>query len=178
MRMAFILAFATATAGSAVAGSIDMIKTGEKGSSVDYIQCAACAAEAKPPEAPAAPTLRPGEQKIEIRTVNGQKLIFRTEAWLGGSPVVMVSKAPSGDAASQAADAQPSDDMPPPINMIDRNATTSAVSADMGGPPPLGADRKMGGDAPKMGARPPMGPPPAQEEISAFDPSKLQMRIQ
>lgn len=38
------------------------------------------------------PELPHGTQKVELRDVNGEKKIARTEAWMGGSPVVMMSK--------------------------------------------------------------------------------------
>ena len=39
--------------------------------------------------------ITPGTQKVEVREENGQRKIFRTEAWMGGSPVLFVSKAPA-----------------------------------------------------------------------------------
>ena len=38
-----------------------------------------------------------GEQIIEVREVDGQMMIYRTEGWLGGSPVTMVRKASDMD---------------------------------------------------------------------------------
>jgi hypothetical protein len=38
------------------------------------------------------PVLESGPQKTEIVEINGEKKVVRTENWLGGSPVVHVSK--------------------------------------------------------------------------------------
>lgn len=40
------------------------------------------------------PELKPGAfQASEVRDVGGEKKVYRTEGWMGGSPVVFVSKA-------------------------------------------------------------------------------------
>ncbi|MDH6266543.1 hypothetical protein M2360_001939 [Rhizobium sp. SG_E_25_P2] len=152
MRLAIIAAFAAMSA-PAFAGSIDVKATDRSGRSVEFIRCEACGQMAEKKVVDTGPMLRPGEQKIEIRTVNGQKMIYRTEAWMGGSPVVMVSKAPAGlDAA--VADTEP---LPVETPIIDRDATTSAVSADMQHMPPPIEEAKA-------------APPP-------FDPGKMQLRL-
>ena len=61
------------------------------------------------------------------REVGGVKKVFRTEAWFGGSPVVVVSKAPE-----QASGSLTTDTAAEPTIEIDPNATTS-VNADMTG---------------------------------------------
>lgn len=40
------------------------------------------------------PALRGGVQSVSIMEIDGQKKIVRTDAWMGGSPVVHISKVP------------------------------------------------------------------------------------
>jgi hypothetical protein len=154
MRLAIIATLAAVSA-PAFAGSIDVMSTDRTNRSVEFIRCDVCEPEvdADQKAEAAGPVLKPGEQKIEIRTVNGQKMIYRTESWMGGSPVVMVSKAPASlDAA--VADTEP---LPAETPIIDRDATTSAVSAGMQHMPPPIEEAKV-------------APPP-------FDPGKLELRL-
>lgn len=136
-------------AGAAHAGSVDAIKGLPKGTAVDSIIRIGCT-DCPPPEprkdAYAVPALKPGEQKVELKLVNGEQKIFRTDAWAGGSPVTFVSLATKEDIAALGN---------PPGNQalkgdgIDMTSTTAAVdavriedkpmtpvSADMGGTPP------------------------------------------
>lgn len=73
------------------------------------------------------PVLDNGPQKTEIVEINGEKMLLRTEAWLGGSPVVHVSKVhewtPGSDGSVAGADG------------IDHEATVGAVHAGMSGTP-------------------------------------------
>ncbi|MBB1248683.1 plant virulence effector HPE1-like domain-containing protein [Rhizobium sp. G21] len=154
MRLAIIAALAAVSA-PALAGSIDVKSTDRTNRSVEFIRCDVCDSEADAAQEAEAtgPVLKPGEQKIEIRTVNGQKMIYRTEAWMGGSPVVMVSKVPASlDAA--VADTEPA---PAETPTIDRDATTSAVSAGMQEMPPAIGETKAA--------------------APAFDPGALQLRL-
>ncbi len=48
------------------------------------------------------PELAQGTQKMEIIDINGEKKLVRTEAWLGGSPVIHVSKLPEWMAEERA----------------------------------------------------------------------------
>ncbi|MGV1761263.1 plant virulence effector HPE1-like domain-containing protein [Rhizobium sp. A22-96] len=64
------------------------------------------------------PTLTPGTQSVVIRTVDGEKKVVRTEAWMGGSPVMFVSK-PTPEALAAAGE---------PADGIDMTATTAALS--------------------------------------------------
>jgi len=84
-----------AGAGAAQAGSIEpFAATSSSRTSIVEIGCPSCAraAAAKVAEE-AVIKLAPGEQIIEVRNVEGQMMIYRTENWLGGSPVTMVRKA-------------------------------------------------------------------------------------
>lgn len=152
MRLAVIAALAAVSV-PAFAGSIDVKSTDRTSRSVEFIRCDACAPERDAKQQAEAPVLKPGEQKIEIRTVNGQKMIYRTEAWMGGSPVVIVSRAPGSIDNAVAGAGSTAEEQP----VIDRDATTSAVTADM---QPLPPPAKHAG----------MAPPP-------FEPGRMELRV-
>ena len=83
-----------AGASAAGASSIESFKeTSSTRSSIVEIGCHECARAAEAAAQEAEVRLEPGEQIIEVREVDGEKKIYRTEGWLGGSPVTMVSKA-------------------------------------------------------------------------------------
>ncbi|MDO6962659.1 plant virulence effector HPE1-like domain-containing protein [Rhizobium alvei] len=140
-------------------------------SSIETITCSACAPlEEKKPEGVPEIVLAPGTQKVETREINGELKVFRTEAWLGGSPVTYVSKAPPAmqaefedERAKENAAAHPADNAPADAaqvndgDAIDINAKTSAVAAT---PPEAGKEIKV--EAPKA---------------AMFDPSKLELRL-
>ena len=170
MRLNIMVLVLFSSAASAQAGSIDVIATGKNTdqSSIEKISCDGCVVRARKKEQPVV-ELAPGTQKIEIRDVDGVKKIYRTEAWLGGSPVVYVSKALPDDAAV-VVEQQPvkTDDVaaapevtidrpaaPAEADMIDEKATASAVTAD------TGAEIKVE-VAPKA---------------VAFDPGKMELRL-
>lgn len=169
MRLNILVLALLSSAVSAQASSIDVVTTGKDAPrSIEKISCPACVAKPKK-VVQSVVELAPGTQKIEIREVGGVKKIYRTEAWLGGSPVVMVSKA-LPDQAPVIAEGQPDDadgvaSAPATISeqpavsaeasMIDEKSTTAAVTADMG------AEIKVE-VAPKA---------------RAFDPSKLELRL-
>ncbi|MCY0150494.1 plant virulence effector HPE1-like domain-containing protein [Hoeflea sp. G2-23] len=72
--------------------------TGSERTSIVEIGCPACVREAAEKAAAEAEVkLGLGEQIIEVREVDGQMMIYRTEGWLGGSPVTMVRKASDMD---------------------------------------------------------------------------------
>ena len=137
-----VLALLSSTV-SAQAGSIDVVTTGQSGvRSIQAISCDGCVKRAKKLAQPVV-ELAPGTHKIEIRDVDGVKKIYRTEAWLGGSPVTYVSKALPDDpeAVAEQPVVKPDDVAAAPIvtpeepaaaDMIDEKAKTSAVNADMG----------------------------------------------
>ncbi len=92
-----ILGLAVIMAGqSAVASSIEPI-TQMKGVGADSIVTKSCS-DCPPLVVPVVkrlyvvPELPRGTQRVELRDINGEKKIARTEAWMGGSPVVMISK--------------------------------------------------------------------------------------
>ena len=143
------------------AASIEKIETGvDRVRSIETIACDGCVAETRK-EAEPALTLAPGTQKIELKTVDGVTKVYRTEAWLGGSPVVFVSTASDAliarindkDVAAKETDKAPEEPATTRANMIDESATTAAVTADMG------AEARI---AP---------------EQAAFDAGKLELRL-
>ncbi|MBB3454281.1 hypothetical protein FHT86_002537 [Rhizobium sp. BK313] len=128
LTLAFVLA-----GGSAMASSIQSIdsktETGA-GSIIDKV-CADCPA-LKPQMVKkdyVVPDLSPGTQSIVIRDIDGQKKVVRTEAWMGGSPVVFISK-PTPEALEAAG---------APADGIDLTAKTAALpeSAKVKTPVPL-----------------------------------------
>ncbi|AHG44283.1 hypothetical protein RLEG12_14050 [Rhizobium leguminosarum bv. trifolii CB782] len=125
MRQIFLGAAILLMAGSAMASSIEVVgKTAAPAEgSIVTESCAAC----PPLQAElvkkdyTVPELKPGVlQASEVRDVGGEKKIYRTEGWMGGSPVVFVSKA-TPEALVAAAPSTP------PADGIDMNATTAAV---------------------------------------------------
>ena len=138
MRAPVALA-ALSLAGMAHAGSIDMVKSlppGAAAASIVKLGCTDC-----PPPAPKklaynVPALKPGEQKLELRMVNGKEKLFRTDAWLGGSPVVFVSTPTAEMIAELKAPARKPHD--PMGDGIDNAAKTAAVP-ELAPAPPVAA---------------------------------------
>ncbi|MGO6832979.1 plant virulence effector HPE1-like domain-containing protein [Rhizobium ruizarguesonis] len=122
MRQIFLGAAILLMAGSAMASSIEVVgKTAPRDDgSIVTETCAHCPplqAELTKKDY-TVPELKPGVlQASEIRDVGGEKKIYRTEGWMGGSPVVFVSKATPESMIAAA----------PPAEGIDMNATTAAV---------------------------------------------------
>lgn len=146
MRLNILFLALLSSAGFAHAGSIDTIATGkDKVRSVETIRCVTCVTK-QPKKTESVVELAPGTQKIEIREVDGVRKIYRTEAWLGGSPVVFVSKMPpeaepvvaeenrvtKDDLASSPETLSEQPPASAEADMIDEKATTSAVTADIG----------------------------------------------
>ncbi|NEH60004.1 hypothetical protein GR198_30255 [Rhizobium leguminosarum] len=125
MRQIFLGAAILLMAGSAMASSIEVVgKTAPSAEgSIVTETCAHCPplqAELTKKDY-TVPELKPGVlQASEIRDVGGEKKIYRTEGWMGGSPVVFVSKATP---EAMLAAAPPA----PPADGIDMSATTAAV---------------------------------------------------
>lgn len=122
MRQVILGAIAVFTAGSACASSIEVVGKDARtnGGSISQESCQTCPPLEKVERKKdyTVPTLAPGAlQSSEVRDVNGEKKLYRTEGWMGGSPVVFVTKAP---AEPVTAATQPADN-------IDRASTTAAV---------------------------------------------------
>jgi len=150
MRQIFLGAAILLMAGSAMASSIEVVgKTAPRADgSIVTESCANCPplqAEVSKKDY-TVPALKPGVlQASEIRDVGGEKKIYRTEGWMGGSPVVFVSKATPEAMLAAAPSA-------PPADGIDMSATTAAV---------------IGGDAKPVAAG--MAEQPAALNVSEFE---------
>lgn len=121
MRSFFLTVACVLAGSSAMASSIQPIdgKLLDRNSSIVDKTCVQC-----PPLKPPAvekeyvvPTLTPGTQSIAIRSIDGEKKVVRTEAWMGGSPVVFVTK-PTPEALAAAGES---------IDGIDTAAKTAAL---------------------------------------------------
>ncbi len=141
---AIVLTAAIISIGSpALASSITkLVETGRTTSIVEKL-CAVCdrTAMQKTPDDPRAyhvPALGPDIQRTEIRDIDGQEKLVRTEEWWGGSPVTFVSKMPGwmNTAEQKAFATQPLRSgrvntvrvmLPPARDGIDTSATTAAV---------------------------------------------------
>lgn len=123
--LAFVL-----LAAPAFAGSIESVTAGAPSSSISMVRCEECPA-LKPKEKTSGyhvDAIEPGTQKVEIREQNGERKIFRTEAWMGGSPVLFVNKLPVE--AVQAAETETPQDENAAAETVDASAKTSAVGAE------------------------------------------------
>jgi len=125
MRNLLLAAIATAgIAAPAAASSIENVVSGSsENGSIVAIDCREC-----PPLKPKherdsykVPVLEAGSQKVELIEQGGERKLLRTDVWMGGSPVLFVSKAPIWDAA-------PSGAMVAVASDIDHSATTAALS--------------------------------------------------
>lgn len=95
-------------AGPALAGSIEPVTGATAADSISTITCEACPALKPKPVAETyhVDAIAPGTQKVDIREENGERKLFRTEAWMGGSPVVFVSKAPAETTQAASTDTE------------------------------------------------------------------------
>ncbi|MCF3640658.1 hypothetical protein LXM94_11850 [Rhizobium sp. TRM95111] len=114
-------------AAPALASSIEPVASGEAtNSSIETIRCGDCPMpKPKPMEhSYQVDAIAPGTQKVEVREVGGERKVFRTESWMGGSPVVFVSKAVDlpTDTASAAAELEKA------AETVDTAATTGALT--------------------------------------------------
>ncbi len=133
MRMILLAGMMSMAAVTANAeSSIDAVKTSSASTSIDRISCSLCAPLKTEKEEEPEFVLKPGTQKIEIKQVDGVMKVFRTEAWLGGSPVTYVSKASTDLIDKKSAELVPAADQKIEPVVIDKS-TTSAVTADMSG---------------------------------------------
>lgn len=150
MRLLLITTMLGLVAGTASASSIEAIVSGTtNNASVVTLGCDECPPlQTKKKATYVVPTIGKGTETIELKEINGEMKLVRTEAWLGGSPVVFVSKPPEAmiKAAAKAEEpAEPTAALPE----IDQTAKTSAVASMTG----FTADSRQ------------------------FDPSALQLRL-
>ncbi|NVD37982.1 hypothetical protein HT585_03880 [Ensifer sp. HO-A22] len=143
MRLLLITTAVALAAGSAWASSIDTIVSGQAvNSSVAAVTCPQCPPlQNRKKVTYVVPEIDKGSAKVELKKINGEMKLVRTEAWLGGSPVVFVSKpsedllkAASGetaqaDMATAAAlgDLADASDLGVVASTIDETAKTAAV---------------------------------------------------
>jgi hypothetical protein len=113
-------------AGSAMASSIDVVgaNAASSDSSILKMTCTTCpplqVVEAK--KEYIVPTLAEGTlEHSQIRDVDGEKKLFRTEGWMGGSPVVFVTKAQAPVAVAAA---------PAAADGVDTATTSAVIGAD------------------------------------------------
>ncbi|MCA1366725.1 hypothetical protein I6F15_04795 [Bradyrhizobium sp. BRP14] len=95
MRSLLITAALLHAAGPAAASSIEEMVSGEAvNSSIATISCGTCPPlQPKKKSSYVVPDLVPGTDRVELKEIDGEVKSVRTEAWLGGSPVVFVNKA-------------------------------------------------------------------------------------
>lgn len=151
MRTLLFTVTSLLAAGSASASSVEVVKTGQDANnSISQLSCAHC----PPPvvtkkSSYVVPDVAPGTERVELKQINGEMKLMRTEAWLGGSPVVFITKAseeaikaaqlemaPAGHLAEAAtADGLPAKtEAAAALSIIDDTVKTSAVStASMAG---------------------------------------------
>ncbi|MCV9963058.1 plant virulence effector HPE1-like domain-containing protein [Pararhizobium sp. BT-229] len=144
---AMLFTFASlALAGTAGAASVEVMKTGQdQNHSVSELSCAHCPPPiVKKKTGYIVPEVAAGTDRVELKEINGEMKLVRTEAWLGGSPVVFITKASedtikaahaqqlppaehlakAGTLENQPAGAEATAQLP----IIDGTAKTSAVS--------------------------------------------------
>lgn len=138
MLRLMIAATICAGAGAAQAGSIEpFAPTASDRTSIVEVGCPSCAREAKEKAVEEAQVkLAPGEQIIEVREIDGEMMIYRTENWLGGSPVTMVRKATKLDLAAMGA-AAPETNQSAEAEKDAGAEAEQAIAAETGTEPPL-----------------------------------------
>ncbi|MGF0537067.1 plant virulence effector HPE1-like domain-containing protein [Agrobacterium sp. ES01] len=151
MRHMILTAAAVLIAGPTLASSIEIVKTPDvPNNSVTTISCADCP-PLKPKEKRLSyivPELKTGTQRTVAIDVDGEKKLVRTEAWMGGSPVVFVHKAAGWTSGANGLAVAIAD------GSVDRNATTAAVDDASGAEPAMAS---MMGRTPPMHAGPDVG---------------------
>ncbi|MCO6177290.1 plant virulence effector HPE1-like domain-containing protein [Ciceribacter sp. RN22] len=135
MRRLILTAATILATGPAMASSVEVIHAIPRAEShsVEVMHCQDCPPPAAVKKnAYVVPTLPAGEQKAEIRDVDGERKLIRTEAWMGGSPVVFVNKADGwATNGSIVTAAIPGEDRGSDVG-IDVTATTAAVGGEAG----------------------------------------------
>ncbi|MBW8445727.1 MAG: hypothetical protein K0M49_08850 [Arenimonas sp.] len=135
MRNLILTAALLITTGPTLASSVEVVGSAKaRGSSIVVMNCTTCPAlkVEKDEKAYHVPQIAPGTQAAEIVEVDGERKLKRTEAWLGGSPVVFINKAEgwtTNGSVIAAASVGPADG-------IDVEATTAAVTGAPGAASP------------------------------------------
>lgn len=116
--------------GPALAQSIETVKSlpaGALNDSVTRIACPSCPTLQVKKSDYDVPALATGQQRMELRTVSGTQKLYRTEAWLGGSPVVFVSTPTPEMIAALTGEPVPFKKHDPIGDGIDNSAKTAAL---------------------------------------------------
>ena len=161
-------------AGPASASSIETYKpTASERTSIVEIGCPSCTRDAAE-EAAADIQLAPGEQIVEVRDVDGEMMIYRTENLLGGSPVTMVRKASEADLIALGY-AEPETNQSAEADQPAAEAGEAPMTAEADREPdlfePVAANSAPGIDEETMTS--------ALEDAprAEFDPSKFELRL-
>ncbi|MBP1859506.1 plant virulence effector HPE1-like domain-containing protein [Rhizobium herbae] len=150
MRALLFTLASLAAAGTAGASSVENATSASDGDSISQLSCAHCPPPVvKKNTSYIVPEVALGTERVELKEINGEMKLVRTEAWLGGSPVVFITKAsdeaikaaqakmPSAEHLAKAAtgDALPDEaEATATLSVIDGTAKTGAVStASMAG---------------------------------------------
>ncbi len=129
-------------AGSAFASSIETpTSSPRENGSIAAISCASCPPLVikKKKLSYVVPEVASGTERVELKEMNGKMRLVRTEAWLGGSPVVFVTTASEDvikaaqakslpqPVASGTVDVNPAEAQAAAVVGVDSSAKTSAL---------------------------------------------------
>lgn len=179
MRFHFILATALIVAGPALASSIETVGVTVKAGSIVVKSCADCPAP-KPVvhrDGYIVPALRTGTQTIELKDINGRKKVVRTEAWMGGSPVVYISNPPKDETEQPAKAATAPAAAPAPVAASMISTQTQAVEAAAIGMAPQQRDG-IDKTATTAALETDVAPVETAATIKSLDASKFELRLQ
>jgi hypothetical protein len=99
MRALLFTLTSLVAASTAGASSLENVISGEHvNNSISQLSCGQCPPlVVKKKTGYIVPEVALGTDRVELTTINGEMKLVRTEAWLGGSPVVFISKASDDD---------------------------------------------------------------------------------
>lgn len=138
---------------AASAGSIMPVEAGH--TSADSILSITCTSNCPPKVVkPKGPVLAPGSEIVSTRVVDGKTRIYRTENWLGGSPVTIVTTAPETAIANGTPETGPAggasgakdaaiEPVTPPATREKAEAAPAMTSPAPNGPADKAADAGM-----------------------------------
>lgn len=134
MRTILLTVMAACAAAPAFASSIERIEGTRLGNGgMVNITCTDCPPP-QPPERKSTykvPELGPEVQKEELRVVNGERMLMRTERWTGGSPTVYYQKiTPEIEAAFNLKENGSDDAIVTVPDGVDPTAKTAAVGVE------------------------------------------------
>ncbi|KQV34153.1 hypothetical protein ASE23_02610 [Rhizobium sp. Root73] len=149
MRALLFTLTSLVAASTAGASSLENIISGKNiDKSISQLSCDQCPPlVVKKKTSYVVPDMVPGTDRVELKEINGEMKLVRTEAWLGGSPVVFISKATDADIKQAQAQKPAAGDLAkaatvdaPPVEaqatatleIVDMAAKTASL--DMGSP--------------------------------------------